>query len=75
MNNKYGKYQHYKTHHLYEIIGFARHTETQEEMVIYRAINASTVFDEGEIWVRPKEIFFQTVNDNGIDIPRFKRIE
>ena len=42
-----GKYRHYKGN-LYEVVGVARHSETLEEMVVYRAL-----YGEGGLWVRP----------------------
>ncbi|EKE01029.1 MAG: hypothetical protein ACD_21C00239G0001 [uncultured bacterium] len=61
------KYQHYKTKQFYEIVGSARHTETNEELVVYKAL-----YGDNQMWVRPKEVFFGTVFYNGQKIPRFK---
>jgi len=71
----YGKYQHYKNHKLYEVIGVAFHTETQEEMVIYKALYSDDLFYYGQLWARPKKIFLEAVDYNGSSIPRFKKIE
>lgn len=70
-----GKYQHYKNHQLYEVIGTACHTETQEEMVIYKALYLSDNFDYGQMWVRPKKMFFESVNYEGHIVPQFKYVE
>lgn len=70
-----GKYQHYKNHQLYEVIGIALHKETLEEMVIYQALYASDLYKLGQIWVRSKKIFFEMVNYHGNSVPRFKRIK
>jgi hypothetical protein len=59
-----GKYQHYKGG-LYEVIGLARHSETLEELVIYRSLS------DGKLWVRPKTIFLENVRVDGKQIPRF----
>jgi hypothetical protein len=64
---KIGKYRHYKDK-FYQVIGMARHTETLEELVVYK--------DENEqLWVRPKKMFLEHVHHNGHEIPRFKFIE
>jgi hypothetical protein len=64
------KYQHYKTKQFYEIIGYARHTETNEELVVYKALYA-----DNQMWVRPKEMFFGNVFHDGQNIPRFREVE
>ena len=64
-----GKYRHYKGG-LYEVIGIARHSETQEEMVVYRAL-----YGDGGLWVRPKAMFLETVTHDGAVVPRFCRID
>jgi len=68
-----GKYQHYKTENLYEVIGVARHSETLEEMVIYRALYRDE-FGSHQVWVRPKDMFFENVVYNECVVPRFKWI-
>ena len=60
-----GKYRHYKGN-LYEVIGVARHSETLEEMVVYRAL-----YGEGGLWVRPLGMFLETVSVDGKNVPRF----
>lgn len=71
---KLGKYQHYKGN-LYEVIGFARHSETLEEMVVYKALYSSPEFGDEVLWVRPKKMFFENVIVDGLEIPRFKLVE
>ncbi|VVB81440.1 Uncharacterised protein [uncultured archaeon] len=68
MDVKKGKYQYYKGNY-YEVIGEAKHSETLEEMIIYKAL-----YGEGQIWVRPKKMFLENVNVNGKDVPRFKPV-
>jgi hypothetical protein len=70
---KLGKYEHYKKK-LYEVIGLARHSETLEELVIYKALYDSEDFSKGALWVRPKSMFLETVNIDGKEIPRFRYI-
>lgn len=68
---KLGKYQHYKGK-FYEVIGVARHSETLEELIVYRALYDSEEFGENALWVRPKQMFLKTVNVDGKEVPRFK---
>jgi len=66
---KLGQYQHYKGGK-YEVIGIARHSETNEELVIYRAL-----YGDRKIWARPLAIFLEEVEVKGKKIPRFKYIK
>jgi len=70
-----GKYKHYKNGKLYEIIGHARHSETLEDMVLYRALYHCDEFGDNQLWVRPKKMFFEHIMHNGQTVPRFQRIE
>jgi len=63
---KLGQYQHYKGGK-YEVIGIARHSETNEELVIYRSLNGGK-----KIWARPLDIFWEEVEVEGKKMPRFK---
>ncbi|TAK03633.1 DUF1653 domain-containing protein [Patescibacteria group bacterium] len=63
-----GKYRHYKGNE-YEVIGLARHSETLDNMVVYRALYGS-----GELWVRPRAMFEEEVEAGGVRQPRFKRV-
>lgn len=65
---KLGKYEHYKGGK-YEVIGLAKHTETLEKMVVYRSVE-----DNDTVWVRPLEMFLESVNIEGKKVPRFKYI-
>lgn len=62
---KLGKYQHYKGNH-YEVIGVAKHSETLEEMVVYRAL-----YGERDLWVRPLKMFTEEIEVAGKKQPRF----
>jgi hypothetical protein len=66
-----GKYRHYKGKN-YEVIGVARHSETLEELVIYRALYNSSEFGKNALWVRPKKMFLEKVTVNGKKMPRFE---
>jgi hypothetical protein len=65
---KHGLYKHYKGM-LYHVIGTCRHSETLEEMVVYRAL-----YDDYSLWVRPKEMFLESVEVNDKLLPRFQYI-
>jgi len=65
---KLGRYQHYKGN-FYEVIGVAKHSETLEDMVVYRAL-----YGTRGLWVRPKKMFLETVNVNNKKVPRFKYV-
>jgi hypothetical protein len=66
---KPGKYRHYKGG-LYEVVGVARHSETEEELVVYRAL-----YGEGGLWVRPRAMFDETVRVDGREEPRFTPVD
>jgi hypothetical protein len=63
-----GRYRHYKGKE-YEVIGMARHSETRELMVVYRAL-----YGEGGMWVRPAAMFAEDVVIAGKTLPRFARL-
>lgn len=71
---KLGKYQHYKGK-FYEVIGVARHSETLDELVVYRALYDSEEFGKNALWVRPKKMFLEKVIVEGKKTPRFKYVE
>ena len=61
-----GRYRHYKGNE-YTVIGVARHSETLEEHVVYRQ-----EYGEHGLWVRPKQMFSETVQVDGREVPRFQ---
>ncbi len=63
-------YHHYKNNP-YTYVGLARHSETLEEMVIYETRYENA---QGKVWVRPKQMFFESIELNGKSTPRFKEI-
>lgn len=71
MNEKIqlGKYQHYKGNQ-YEVIGVAKHSETLEKLVVYRAL-----YGNNDLWVRPLKMFLEMIEIEGKKIPRFRFIE
>ncbi len=62
---KLGRYQHFKGN-FYEVVGVARHSETGEELVVYRAL-----YGEHGLWVRPAKMFAENVLVDGRQVPRF----
>jgi hypothetical protein len=67
-------YRHYKNQKLYEIIGCGRHTETLEEMIIYKALYDDSIYGPSAVWIRPKEMFMESVEHEGQMVPRFRLI-
>lgn len=61
-----GRYRHYKGNE-YTVIGTARHSETLEEHVVYRQ-----EYGEHGLWVRPKQMFSETIKVDGQEAPRFQ---
>jgi hypothetical protein len=70
MSIELGFYKHYKGN-IYEVIGVAKHSETLEEMVVYKA----TYQPEGQnLWVRPLNMFLETISVDGQSVKRFEKI-
>ncbi len=63
-----GRYRHFKGNE-YEVIGIARHSETTEPMVIYRAL-----YDEGGLWCRPAAMWNETIERDDKKYQRFEKI-
>jgi len=66
MSLQTGRYRHYKGQE-YFVVGVARHSETEEELVVYRQ-----EYGEKSLWVRPREMFEEFVEVKGKRIPRFQ---
>jgi hypothetical protein len=64
-----GRYRHYKGKD-YSVVGFARHSETGEVMVLYVPL-----YGEGGYWVRPLAMFTEEITHEGRRVPRFALIE
>jgi len=62
---KPGLYRHFKGNY-YQVIGTARHSETMEELVVYRAL-----YGEGGLWVRPASMWNELVERDGRTVKRF----
>jgi hypothetical protein len=64
-----GRYRHYKGNE-YDVLCEARHSETEEELVVYRAL-----YGARGVWVRPKAMFLETLVIEGVPQPRFALVE
>ena len=64
-----GTYRHYKGR-LYEVLGVVRHSETLAPLVLYRPMQG-----DGTIWVRPFEMFVESIEIQGVRQPRFAHID
>lgn len=65
---KKGKYRHFKGN-LYEVVDLVHHSETQEPLVLYRAL-----YGDRGLWVRPLEMFFETIERDGKTLLRFEPV-
>jgi hypothetical protein len=63
---KKGKYQHYKGN-LYEVLTLARHSETEEWLVVYKMC-----YGDESVWVRPYEMFTESIDLEGEVVERFQ---
>ena len=63
------EFRHFKGN-LYRLEGFAKDSETLEQMVVYRAL-----YGDGGLWVRPAKMFFETVERDGRTMRRFELVE
>jgi len=63
-----GVYEHYKGKR-YEVIGIARHSETMEELAVYKQL-----YGDGALWVRPLAMFTECVEVEDKKVPRFRHI-
>jgi hypothetical protein len=60
-----GRYRHYKGNY-YLVLGVARHSETEELLVVYRCL-----YGDHSLWVRPLAMFMENVTVDGREVPRF----
>lgn len=68
---KPGIYEHYKGKR-YEVIGEAVHSETREEVVVYKMLYETKDYPFGSLWVRPKKMFLENILIDGKEMSRFK---
>ncbi|MGB2259537.1 MAG: DUF1653 domain-containing protein [Porticoccaceae bacterium] len=69
MNLENGIYKHYKGN-LYEVLGVARHSETEEQHVVYK-----TLYGDYSMWIRPLEMFVEQIEVEGKQVARFEFVE
>ena len=65
---KLGKYRHFKGNE-YEVLGIAKHSETLEPMVVYKAL-----YGDGGLWVRPLSMWNEEITRDGKTFKRFQYI-
>ena len=65
---KIGRYRHFKGNE-YEVIAIAKHSETTEDYVVYKAL-----YGDGGLWVRPASMWNETVERDGVTYKRFTYI-
>jgi len=65
---KQGRYRHFKGNE-YEVVGIAKHSETLEEMIVYRQLYA-----DGGLWVRPADMWQEEIECEGKKFNRFEYI-
>lgn len=66
-----GTYRHNKKGHLYEVLGVALQTETDEPLVVYRPLYGG----EYELFARPYAMFVENIALNGAVVPRFEKVD
>ncbi|MFF2369689.1 DUF1653 domain-containing protein [Agromyces sp. NPDC058110] len=64
-----GLYEHYKGNR-YEVLELARHSETEEWFVVYRAL-----YGDHGVWIRPLDMFAETIEIDGARVPRFRPVD
>jgi len=69
MTLKPGRYRHFKGNE-YEVLHVAKHSETNEDMVVYRAL-----YGERGVWVRPLSMFIAEIERDGHRVRRFEYID
>jgi hypothetical protein len=65
-----GLYRHYKGD-VYEVLGFAKHSESLEKLIVYKSADSE---NEDDWWVRPVAMFQETVFKDGKELKRFEKL-
>jgi len=69
-----GIYVHYKSDHMrYEVLGVGLNTETKDAYVVYRPLYEGDI--NPDFWIRPYDMFIESVEVDGQTVPRFKKID
>ena len=71
---KLGIYKHFKGN-MYEVLGVARHSETLEEFVVYKALYEDSKYGKDAMWIRSLKMFQENVKVDGKEVPRFKFVK
>jgi hypothetical protein len=72
MSVESGYYKHFKGN-IYQVIAVGKHSETTEEMVVYRGLYDSP-HGYGAVWIRPVVMFLETIERDGKTMRRFAPI-
>lgn len=67
-----GRYRHFKGKE-YEVLAIARHSETKEPMVVYKALYSDETYEYGAVWIRPASIWNEEVERDGKRCQRFEK--
>jgi hypothetical protein len=63
-------YRHYKNRHSYQVVGIGKHSETLEDLVIYKALYKTDDFPDGQLWCRPLKMWEEIIHGK----PRFEKV-
>ncbi len=63
-------YKHYKNGKLYEVVGVGKHSESLEDIVVYKVLYSTKDFPYGQIWCRPLSIWQEKIDGK----PRFEKV-
>lgn len=63
-------YKHYKNQQNYQVIALGKHSETKEDLVIYKALYKSAEYPHGQVWCRPLKMWNEIIDGK----PRFEKI-
>ena len=68
-----GRYRHFKGKE-YELLAIARHSETKEPMVVYKALYNSEIYGDWAVWIRPAAMWNEEVERDGKKFRRFEKV-
>ncbi|MBI4600074.1 DUF1653 domain-containing protein [Candidatus Uhrbacteria bacterium] len=73
LRSQLGIYQHFKGETV-EVIAFARHSETLEEIVVYKTLYENRTYGKGSVWMRSLSMFTEAVEVGGRKVQRFRLV-